>query len=611
MKWKIVLLAICSALAASSWFSSAFSLLPKPTSEILGLSAAVLGGSLIAHSAVTSLLEGVFGIDLLATVAVVASVVVGEYVAAAVVALMLGGGEVMESYASKRASKAIQKLIEDSPKTAIVIRDGKEVEVKVEDVKLEETVIVKPGEKVPVDGIVLKGQASINQASVTGESVPVEKAEGDNVYSGTIVELGALELKVSAVGEESTYGRIISMVREAEENRAPIERVADKYAKYFTPIILALGLGVFLYTRDPLRVASVFVIACPCALTLATPTAVIASIGNSARRGILIRNGESLEKLSKVNTLVLDKTGTITTGHPKVVDVKAFHGQPESEVIRLAATAERYSEHPIAQAILGKAEEMGLTPEAQSEFEVEPGLGVRVESESGLITVGNRKMLEKYSIPLSEEAAGCMPDQLATQNVVFVARDKRIVGVLCVSDALRDNVKGTLRQVKLNGIGKTVMLTGDNEYVAKIVGEQIGVDHIVSDVLPTEKVDYVRRLREEGHKVAMIGDGINDAPALAEADVGVAMGVSGIDVTIETAGVVLTSDNVDRFPTLLRIGRETTKIIKQNIAFAMAVNVLGIALSVNGLIPPLLASVIHESNALIAMFNSLRLLRVK
>jgi len=211
MKWKITLLAICSALAASSWFSSAFSLLPKPTSEILGLSAAVLGGSLIAHSAVTSLLEGVFGIDLLATVAVVASVVVGEYVAAAVVALMLGGGEVMESYASKRASKAIQKLIEDSPKTAIVIRDGKEVEVKVEDVKLEETVIAKPGEKVPVDGIVLKGQASINQASVTGESVPVEKAEGDNVYSGTIVELGALELKVSAVGEESTYGRIISM----------------------------------------------------------------------------------------------------------------------------------------------------------------------------------------------------------------------------------------------------------------------------------------------------------------------------------------------------------------------------------------------------------------
>jgi len=611
MKWKIVLLVICSTLAVSSWVSSVFSLLSKSTSEILGLSAAVLGGSLIAYSAVTSLLEGVFGIDLLATVAVVASVVVGEYVAAAMVALMLGGGEVMESYASRRASKAIQKLIEDSPKTATVIRDGKEIEVKIENVRLGETVVVRPGERIPVDGIVLKGQTSINQASVTGESLPVEKTEGDKVYSGTIVELGALELKVSAVGEESTYGRIISMVKEAEENRAPIERVADKYAKYFTPIILALGLGVFMYTRDLLRVASVFVIACPCALTLATPTAVIASIGNSVRRGILIRDGESLEKLSKIDTLVLDKTGTITTGRPKVADVKAFHGQPESEVIRLAAIAERYSEHPVAQAVLRRAEEMGLTPEAQSEFEVEPGLGVRVESESGPITVGNRKMLEKYSILLSEEAAGWLPTQLATQSVIFVARDKRIVGVLCVSDALRDNVKGTLQQVKLNGIEKTVMLTGDNEYVAKMIGEQIGVDDVVSDVLPAQKVDYVRGLRKAGHKVAMIGDGINDAPALAEADVGVAMGVSGTDLTIETAGVVLTSDNVDRLPTVLKIGRETIKIIKQNIIFAMAVNVLGIALSVNGLIPPLLASVIHESNALIAMFNSLRLLRVK
>ena len=611
MKWKIILLAICFTLAASSWVSSTFSLLSKPTSEILGLSAAVLGASLIAHSAVTSILGGVFGIDLLATIAVAASVAVGEYVAAAVVALMLGGGEVMESYASKRASKAIQKLIEDSPKTAVVIREGREIVVRIEDVKLGETVIVKPGERIPVDGIVLKGQASINQASVTGESLPVDKSQGDTAYSGTIVELGALELKVTAVGEESTYGRIISMVKEAEENRAPIERVADKYARYFTPIILALGLGVFLYTRDLLRVASVFVIACPCALTLATPTAVIASMGNSARRGILIRNGESLEKLSRVDTLVLDKTGTITTGHPKVVDMKAFHDQPESEVIRLAAIAERYSEHPIARAILRKAEEMGLKPEAPSEFEVEPGLGVRVESESGLITVGNRKMLEKYSIPVNEEATGCMPNQPATQNVVFVARDKRIVGVLCVSDALRDNVRETLRQVKLNGVGRTVMLTGDNEYVAKMVGEQIGVDDIVSNVLPAGKVDYVHRLRETSHRVAMVGDGINDAPALAEADVGIAMGITGKDVTIETASVVLPSDNVDRLPTLLKIGRETMKIIKQNIVFAMTVNVLGIALSVNGSIPPLLASVIHESNALIAMFNSLRLLRVK
>jgi len=577
----------------------------------LGLSAAVLGGSLIAYSALTSLLKGVFGIDLLAIVAVVASVATGEYVAAAIVALMLNGGEVMENYTAGRASKAIQKLIEQSPKIAVVIRDGKEVEVKVESVKLGETVVVRPGDKVPVDGVVLKGQATINQASVTGESAPVEKVEGDSVYSGTTVELGALELKVNAIGEESTYGRIISMVKEAEKNRAPIERAADRYAKYFMPAILALGLGVLLYTRDLLRLASVFVIACPCAMTLATPTAVIASMGNSARRGILIRNGESLEKLSGVDTLVLDKTGTITRGHPKVVDVKAFDAQSKSEVIRLAATAERYSEHPIAQAILRKAEEMGLKPEDQKKFEVEPGLGVRVEIGSGLITVGNYKMVEKYSIALSDEATGCLSNQPATQSVVFVARDRKILGALCISDALRNNVKETLQRLKLNGIGKTVMLTGDNEHVARVVGEQIGIDDTVSNVLPAEKVGYVRELRAKGRRVVMVGDGINDAPALAEADVGIAMGVSGTDVTIETAGVVLTSDNVDRLPTLLRIGRETIKVIKQNIAFAMMINVLGIALSVYGSISPLLASVIHESNALVVMFNSLRLLRVE
>jgi len=566
---------------------------------------------LIAYSALTSLLKGVFGIDLLAIVAVVASVATGEYVAAAIVALMLNGGEVMENYTAGRASKAIQKLIEQSPKIAVVIRDGKEVEVKVESVKLGETVVVRPGDKVPVDGVVLKGQATINQASVTGESAPVEKVEGDSVYSGTTVELGALELKVNAIGEESTYGRIISMVKEAEKNRAPIERAADRYAKYFMPAILALGLGVLLYTRDLLRLASVFVIACPCAMTLATPTAVIASMGNSARRGILIRNGESLEKLSGVDTLVLDKTGTITRGHPKVVDVKAFDAQSKSEVIRLAATAERYSEHPIAQAILRKAEEMGLKPEDQKKFEVEPGLGVRVEIGSGLITVGNYKMVEKYSIALSDEATGCLSNQPATQSVVFVARDRKILGALCISDALRNNVKETLQRLKLNGIGKTVMLTGDNEHVARVVGEQIGIDDTVSNVLPAEKVGYVRELRAKGRRVVMVGDGINDAPALAEADVGIAMGVSGTDVTIETAGVVLTSDNVDRLPTLLRIGRETIKVIKQNIAFAMMINVLGIALSVYGSISPLLASVIHESNALVVMFNSLRLLRVE
>jgi len=339
-RWKIAVIFLCIVVALASWLSSALSLLPEVVSIEFALVAAAVGASFIALSAVTSLLEGVFGVDVLATVAVVVSIAVGEYLAAAVIAIMLGGGEILEDFASGRASSAIQKLIEASPKTAIVIRDGREIEVKVDDVKIEEAVVVKPGGKIPVDGIVLNGEATVNQSSVTGESMPAEKSKNDKVYSGTIVQLGALEIKTTAVKEQSTYGKIIQMVEEAEKNRAPIERIADKYAKYFTPTILALGIGVYVLTGDPLRLAAVFVIACPCALVLATPTAIAASIGNSARKGILIRNGESLEKLSDVDTLVLDKTGTITRGRLQVVRITGFNGHSESEVMSLAVAAE-------------------------------------------------------------------------------------------------------------------------------------------------------------------------------------------------------------------------------------------------------------------------------
>lgn len=595
--------------AAISWMSSTFSLLPDSLSNLLGMLAAALGMVFMAHSAVGSLVEGVIGIDVLATVAVLASIAVGEYVAAAVVVLMLGGGEFLEDYAFGRASRAIQSLIKASPRTAMVIRDGEEVEVPVEEVKPGETVIVKPGGLIPVDGVVLSGAASINQASVTGESILVEKTEGNDVYSGTVVELGSLEIRTTAVGENSTYGRIIKMVREAEEHRAPIERLADRYAKYFTPIILSLGVAVYIFTQDILRTAALFVIACPCALTLATPTAVVASIGNSARKGILIRNGESLEKLSSVDVLAFDKTGTITTGHPEVVEVKGF-GHHESEVLRLAATAERRSEHPMARAILKKAKEMDVAPEEWKDFKVHPGLGVRVETMDDSVTVGNEKMLTKYSIPLKNEARQYQAGQKVEHTIFFVARGSEVIGAIRVQDTLRVNARKVLEDAGLSGIKKTVMLTGDNERIAKMISEGIGVDEVAYSLMPSEKVDYIKNLRAEGFKVAMIGDGINDAPALASADVGIAMGLSGTDVAIETAGITLSTDDLGRVPTLLRISKETIKIIKQNLAFAMTINILGIALTVYGVVPPLVAAVIHESNAIAVMLNSIRLLKV-
>jgi len=609
-RWKIAVIFLCIVVALASWLSSALSLLPEVVSIDLALVAAAIGASFIAFSAVTSLLEGIFGVDVLATAAVVVSIAVGEYLAAAVIAIMLGGGEILEDFASSRASSAIQKLIEASPKTAIVIRDGREIEVKVDDVKIGETVVVKPGGKIPVDGIVLNGEATVNQSSVTGESMPSEKSRNDRVYSGTIVQLGALEIKTTAVKEQSTYGKIIQMVKEAEENRAPIERIADKYAKYFTPAILALGIGVYAVTGDPLRLASVFVIACPCALVLATPTAIAASIGNSARKGILIRNGESLEKLSGVDTLVLDKTGTITRGRLQVVHVVGFKGHLESEVMRLAVTAEKLSEHPVAQAIVSKAKEMRIEAGEVKCFNVHSGLGVQVECEGDSIVVGNERMLREYSVSLGNDGTGYLAKHAGAGTTIFVAKNSDVIGAILLSDTVRDDAKDALDKAKINGVTKTVMLTGDNQRIAKLVGEQIGVDEVKSDLMPSDKVDYVKELRAQGHHVAMVGDGINDAPALASSDVGIAMGLRGTDVAIETAGIVLATDDLNRIPKLFKISRATIRIIKANIAIAMAVNVFGIAFSMYGVLPPLLASVVHESNALVGLFNSLRLLRV-
>lgn len=609
-KWKVVVIICVIILTLLGWITTILPILPKQTTNMITLSAAILGASFIAYSAITSLMDRVFGIDVLATVAVAVSIGVGEYVAAGVIAIMLGGGEILEDYASNRATKAIEKLIEESPETAIVIRNGTQTQVGIEEVKIGDRVIVKPGGKIPVDGRILKGQATINQASITGESLPTERTTNDNVYAGTIVLLGALEIETTAIGRESTYGKIIQLVEAAEENRAPIERTTDEYAKYFTPFILSLGILVFLITRDPVRVAAVFVIACPCALVLATPTAVTASMANSARKGILIRNGESLEKLSKIDTLVLDKTGTITKGTLQVTRITPFNNHTEAQVLRLAAAAERLSEHPVAQAITQKAREMGIYTEEAQCFVVHPGLGVKADCSQAQVMVGNQKMLQDSSIAFEEEITERNTNLFETGTTVYVTENNKVAGAIQLSDTIREETREVLKNVKLGGITKTTMLTGDNAQTARTIAEQVGIDEIKSDLLPADKAKYIEQLKAGGHQVAMVGDGLNDAPALAASDVGIAMGLRGTDVAIETAGVILASDDLNKIPRLFRISRATIRVIKMNIAIALAVNIIGIALSAYGALPPLVASMVHEGNALTGLFNSLRLLRV-
>jgi heavy metal translocating P-type ATPase len=606
---KSGVLVVSVGLGVVSWVSQTMGLLPVDVCNLISLVGAVFGVLFIGHSAVRTLLGGVFGIDLLATVAILASIVLGENIAAIVVVLMLGGGEILEEYISGRANRAIEELIDAFPKNTLVLRDGAEVEVPVSEVKPGDVVVVKPGGIIPVDGVVTVGRATVNQSSVTGEPLPVEKAEGDDVLSGSIVELGSVRIETRVVGDDSTYGRIIAMVKEAEENQAPIVRLADRFAGYYIPIILVLGLAVYWFTRDPLRMAAVFIISCPCALTLATPMAVAASIGNSARKGILIRNGESLQKLADVDTVVLDKTGTLTLGRPEVADVRGFNGNTPHIVLALAAGAERHSEHPVAQAVMKRAEKDGIKPTECSEVETHPGLGLCVTHGDTRVTVGSEKLLRREGIEIPEEAVAYLAEQRTNQSAILVARDDTLVGALTVSDTIRENVKEVIADAKRSGAKKVVILTGDKKDVAEEVAARAGVDEVIADLLPAEKVTHIKRLKESG-KVLMVGDGINDAPALATADVGAAMGLTGTDIAIETAGITLANNRLEGVPKLLRIGRETMKNVKLNIAFALTVNVIGIALSAMGLVTPLTASIIHESNALLVMLNSLRLLRV-
>lgn len=605
-KRKLGLLVACGSLAGASWLSQILNLLPETQSTLLGLVAAVLGFIFIGHSALRSLMKGIFGIDVLAAVAILASMVVGEYVAAAVVVLMLGGGELLEGFAQERASSAITSLIEAFPQTAFVIRNGKEVEVPVQEINKGETVVVKPGGTIPVDGTILEGNATVNQASVTGEPLPVEKIRGSQVYSGTLVELGSLQIHTEAVGEESTYGRIIRMVQEAEGNQPPIVKLTDKFAKYYIPVIMLLGLGVYIQTGDLLIMASVFIIACPCALTLATPTAVAASIGNSAKKGILIRSGASLEKLDSIDTVVLDKTGTITTGEPIVTDIQPINEYTVEAIIALAAGAERHSEHPLAKAVINKANQLGVDPETGSDFKVYPGLGIQVETEKGTIVVGNEKLLLEKRVQLPEiNTSG------EARSTIYVVKNHEVIGLLRVSDTIRASARQALKDMRLNGIKKIVMLTGDHPETAKMIGEQVGIDTVIGGLLPSQKVDHINELKKNGNCVLMVGDGINDAPALATADVGVAMGLTGTDVAIETAGITLTTDDLSKLPKLLKIGKFTMSVIRLNIGFALLVNLVGIILSLFGIVTPLAASMIHEGNALLVMANSLRLLNVE
>jgi heavy metal translocating P-type ATPase len=584
--------------------------------EVFGLDlvllAALVGGIPIVFGAIKGLLRKDMNVGVLISIALIASLIVEEYIAGAIVVFIMLVGELLENITIAKTGNAIRKLMDLKPKTARVRRPGGEVMLPVEEVNLGDRVLVKPGERIPVDGVVTSGQGAVNQASLTGESIPVEVGPGDEVFEGTLNELGVLEIETTKIGQETTLAQIIKLVEEAQADKAPVQRVADRFAKYFTPIILAIALATYFVTGDIINAITVLIVACPCALVLATPTAVIAAIGNAARRGILIKGGRSLEAAGRVNAVVVDKTGTLTYGNPQVTDIRSFSGKTQQDVLLRAAIAEKFSEHPLAKAIINKAEELGLKVPDPSDFRVIPGRGVVSHASEQMVILGNRKLLADHQIMLPKGAEEHLIDKEANgETCLLLAEDDLFLGVITVADVLRKGTRQAVAALKESGVKKVVMLTGDNPRTAKAIASLVGIDDFAADQLPEDKVNTVRRLKQQ-YKVAVIGDGINDAPALATADVGIAMGVIGSDAAIEAADIALLGDDLSQAAQAILLGRRALRIIKLNIfLFSLGLNAVGMYLAASGVVGPMMAAVLHNIASVGVVLNSARLIRYK
>ncbi len=568
--------------------------------DFLAIAGLLIGGYPIFREAVSDLLDRRMTMELSMTIALMAASVIGEFFTALLIALFVLIAEILEGMTVGRGRSAIRELLDLLPQVAEV-RSGTEVSTRdIAEVGQGDIVIVRPGGRIPVDGTVAAGHSFVDQSTITGESMPAEKATGTQVFAGTINQSGVLEVQAEKVGRDTAFGRIIEAVERAERSRAPIQRTADRLAGYLVYFALACAVLTFLVTRNARSTISVIVVAGACGIAAGTPLAILGAIGRAARAGAVIKGGLYLEILSTVDTIVLDKTGTLTLGTPEIFDVHAVDGATEREVIRVAATAERFSEHPLARAILKKASELSLTIGEPRGFHYSPGMGILCEVEDRRTLVGTRALLESDGVQVPGEGSS------TNLSEVFVAIEGRLFGSIHVADVLRQEAAAAVHRMKEMGY-RTLLLTGDRKEIANTTARKLGVDEVQSELLPDQKVARVRELREQGHTVAMIGDGVNDAPALMESNVGIAMG-SGTDVARESASVVLLGNDLLRFAEVLEIARRCRRIIMANFTGTLAVDGIGVALAAFGLLNPVLAALIHVSSELFFILNSARLL---
>jgi heavy metal translocating P-type ATPase len=575
--------------------------------DVVAVIATFLGGYPIYKETFRSLRHRRINMEVSMTVAVAASLIVGAFTAAIVIAFFVILAEYIESYATDSARATLIQLEKAVPRKALVRRNGIEIEVDPQTLTSNDLVIVRDGERVPVDGVVIKGDAYINQASITGESIPVEKHIGDGVFAGTINESGLLEVQTEKIGTETVFGKIIKLVGEAESKKAPIQKISDRLAVWLVEFAIGSSLLAYLLTRNPISAISVVVVAGSCGVAAGTPLAIVAAMGKAAKKGVIVKGGVYIEEMTKVDTIVIDKTGTLTLGEPTVQGFHALDGCSEKQILSYAASAEKHSTHPIARAIVRRAAELGIRPIEHSQFDYSPGKGVTSEHDGQRILVGNNRLMSDHQIelPLTVQAPtlGMVPEGIAS---VLVAHDGKVCGTIWISDTVREESKLAISELKKMGI-KTIMLTGDNKGVAKAVGSEVGVDDVYAELLPQDKVSKIEELVANGRRVAMVGDGVNDAPALARASVGIGMG-TGTDVAVEEADVVLMTNDLSKIAGTLRLSKKAYHTIMENFYGTIIIDGIGVTLAFLGFLNPLSAAVIHTASELVFIANSARLM---
>jgi Zn2+/Cd2+-exporting ATPase len=575
--------------------------------HLLPLVSLLLTGGPIVFGAVKGILRGKINVDELVSIAIVATLFLGEFTSAAVVAFIMALGGLIEEFTSHKARKSIEGVIQNIPKSVILIEEGEEKERLIDQARTNDTARIRPGEVIPLDGEVVEGETSVDESSLTGESMPVPKTTGDTVSAGTLNHEGCINIRVTHAATESTQAKIVQLIREAEEQRAPVIRVAERYAMWFTPSILTLATLTWLITGDVHRAVTLLIVGCPCAFVLATPTAVIAALGRAARQGVLLKGGQYLEAAGKLDVIAFDKTGTLTEGRPVVAGIWAADGYTEDEVLSIAASAESGSEHPLGRAVIEAANAREVAFEDRSTDAVAVGgLGIRTRE----VLVGSLEFLERERVAVDPRAREFSVTMLAEgKTVLLVTKDEVTVGGLALQDKLRDESGHVIAWANRSGM-HTALLSGDQETPCRLVAETLMIRETKAAMMPGDKQSYIRRKKEEGLQVAYVGDGANDGPALAVADIGISLASRRNNVALETADAVLMHGGLTSLPFLFKLGRATGRVINQNLLlFGLAFNASMIALSATGFLTPILGALAHNAGSVLVVLNSARLLR--